>query len=92
MDKSTYRKEGISLLTGIVKQRDWLVKHDKSHMETAWCKTELDNIRYALPRLKDPQLVKAYIGRKETTLRMLIPSTNTRRQNKLRELLHEEIN
>ena len=92
MDKSTYRKEATDLLKGIIKQRDWLVKHHKGHMESDWCTKEIENIRFALPRLKDPQLVKAYINRNETTLRLLIPSTNPKRHEKLRELIHEEIN
>ena len=92
MDRTTYRKRAISLLTGVVKQRDWLVKHHKGYLESAWCKNEIENIRYALPKLADPAQVKNYLQRKETALRLLIPSTNKRRHDELRELIHEQLN
>lgn len=92
MDKTTFRKKGISLLTGIIKQREWLLRHDKGHLESNWCKTEMENIKYALPRLKDPQKLKSYLERKEADLRLLIPSTNKHRHDELRELIEETLN
>lgn len=92
MDRTTYRKRAISLLNGVVKQRDWLLKHHKGHIESSWCKTEIENIRYALPKLVDASKVKTYLERKETALRLLIPSTNKRRHDELRELIHEQLN
>jgi len=92
MDKTTFRKKGISLLNGIVKQRDFLLKTHKGHMESTWCKNEIENIRYALPRLVDADKVKNYLERKETALRLLIPSTNKHRHEELRELINEQLN
>lgn len=92
MNKTTFRKKGISLLNGIVKQRDWLIKNHKGYMESAWCKTEMENIRYALPRLVDADELKKYLQRKETTLRLLIPSTNKTRHAELRELISTQLN
>lgn len=92
MDRTTYRKKAISLLNSVVKQRDWLLKYNKGHIESAWCKTEIENIRYALPKLVDAAKVKTYLERKESALRLLIPSTNIKRHNELRELIHEQLN
>lgn len=92
MDKTTFRKKGISLLRGIIKQRDFLLKHHKGHMESTWCKTEIQNIRYALPKLVDADKMKSYLERKETALRLLIPSTNKRCHDELRELINEQLN
>ena len=92
MDRTTYRKKGISLLKGILKQRQWLLQHDKSYMETEWCRQQIKNISYALPKLVDASQVKTYLERKEAALRLLIPSTNPRRHEELRELIHEQLN
>lgn len=92
MDKTTFRKKGINLLNGIVKQRDFLVRNHKGYLESTWCKSQIENIRYALPTLVDADKVKNYLERKETTLRLLIPSTNKHRHEELRELVHEQFN
>lgn len=92
MDKTTFRKKGINLLNGIVKQRDFLVRNHKGYLESSWCKSKIENIRYALPRMVDADKVKSYLERNETTLRLLIPSTNKRRHDELRELIEEQLN
>lgn len=92
MDKTTFRKKGISLLNGIVKQRDFLLRNHKGYLESDWCKSQIENIRYALPRLKDPEKLKTYLERKEADLRLLIPSSNKRRHEALRELIQEQLN
>lgn len=92
MDRTQYRKRALSMLNGIVKQRDFLVRNHKSQLESSWCKTKIENIRYALPRLVDADKVKSYLERNETALRLLIPSTNKHRHDELRELIEETLN
>lgn len=80
------------LLDGIVKQRDWLIKHHKGYLESEWCKTEIENIKYAKSKLVSAGQAKAYLERKETALRFLIPTTNPKRHDKLRELIETQLN
>jgi hypothetical protein len=92
MNKQQFLKSAKSLLKGIIKQRRWLLVNDKSHQESTWCKTELNNIEHALPRLVDADRAKAYLERKETALRYLIPTTNRKRHDELRELIETQLN
>lgn len=92
MDATAYQEKAKRLLKGIVKQRDFLMKHDNSYLESNWCRTEMENLKYALPRLVDAHKTRGYILRKETTLRYLIPPKNLKRQEELRELIQEPIN
>ena len=92
MTKQQFLKSAKSLLKGIIKQRRWLLVNDKSHQESAWCKTECNNIEHALPRLVDADRAKAYLERKETALRYLIPTTNRKRHDELRELINTQLN
>lgn len=92
MNKQQFLKSAKSLLKGILKQHRWLLRHDKSHQESSWCKTELNNIEHALPSLVDADRAKAYLERKETALRYLIPTTNRKRHDELRELINTQLN
>jgi len=80
------------LLDGIVKQRDWLVKHHKGYIESNWAKTEIKNIKYAKSKLVSAAQAKAYLESKETALRFLIPTTNPKRHDELRELIETNLN
>lgn len=92
MTKQQFLKTAKSLLRGIIKQRRWLLCHNKSHQESAWCKTEISNIEHALPLLVDADRAKAYLERKETALRYMIPATNRKRHDELRELIETQLN
>jgi len=92
MTKQDFLKRAKNLLSGIVKQRGWLLRHDKSHIESQWASQELRNITYASQKLVDADRAKAYLERKETALRFLIPTTNKRRHDELRELLETNLN
>lgn len=81
-----------NLLRGIKQQRTYLLKTGKSHIESDWAKQELANITYATGKLVDAHKAKAYIERKETALRYLIPTTNKKRHNELRELIEHNLN
>jgi hypothetical protein len=81
-----------NLLRGIVAQRKYLLKHNKGYIESNFCKTEIANIEYALPKLVDATRAKAYLERKETVLRYLIPDSNPKRKEELRQLIETQLN
>ena len=92
MTKQNFRRRVINLLRGIVKQRAWLLKHDKGYIESEWAKQELRNIGHAASTIVDADRAKAYLERKETALRYLIPTTNKKRHDELRELINTQLN
>ena len=92
MTKQEFLKSAKSLLRGIVKQRRFLLKTDKGHIESDWCRHEINNIEHALGTLVDADRAKAYLERKETALRYLIPTTNKKRLEELRELIKAQLN
>lgn len=81
-----------TLLRGIVCQRNYLVKHGKGYIESEWASQEIRNIDYAASKLVDPARAKAYIERHETVLRYLIPTSNPKRHDELRELINTQLN
>ena len=87
-----FLKRVINLLDYIVKQHNWLVKNHKGYIESAWAKTEIKNINYAKSRIVSANQAKAYIERKETALRYLIPATNKKRHDELTELIETSLN
>jgi hypothetical protein len=92
MSKTEFLKKVKSLLKGIVAQRTYLMKHKASHLDSNFARQEISNIEYAIPRLVDAARAKAYIERKETALRYLIPATNPKRQEELRKLIETSLN
>jgi hypothetical protein len=92
MTKQDYYKRAKSLLKSIVAQRKWLLAHLKGHIDSQWAITEIRNIENAVTQIKSADQYRAYILRKETALRFLIPSTNPKRQEELRELIQEQLN
>lgn len=92
MSKTEFLKAVKCLLKGVIAQRNWLVKHRKGYLESDWCKTEIANIGHAASTLTDAQRAKAYLERKETALRYLIPTTNQKRHEELRKLMEEQVN
>jgi hypothetical protein len=92
MTKQDFRKRVISLLRGIINQRTWLIKHDKSYIESDWAQQEIRNITYAAKKLVDADRAKAYLERKETALRYLIPAKNRKWHDELRELINTQLN
>ncbi len=92
MTKTEFLHRVKSLLRGIVSQRRWLIKNNKGHIESPWAAQELRNIEHAVKSIADPDSAKAYIERKETALRFLIPTTNPKRHEQLRELLNTNLN
>ena len=92
MSKTEFLKSVKRLLKSIVAQRRYLLKTNKGHLESNFAKIELANIEYALPKLVDADRAKAYIERKETALRFLIPASNPKRHEELRQLINEQLN
>ena len=92
MTKQDYYKRAKSLLKSIIAQRRYLLVHLKGHVSSQWATTEIKNIENALTQIKSADQYRAYILRKETALRFLIPSTNPKRQEELRELIQEQLN
>lgn len=92
MNKTDYLKKAKSLFRSIISQRRWLLANLKGYVESNWAKTELNNIENAVSTIKDADRAKAYIERKETALRFLIPANNRKRHDELRELINSQLN
>lgn len=92
MTKQDYYKKAKSLLRSIIAQRRYLLSHLKGHVNSQWATTELNNIENAVSTIKSADQYKAYIERKETALRFLIPTTNPKRHEELRQLINEQLN
>lgn len=92
MDKLQYLKQARSLLKSIIAQRRYLLVHLKGHVDSKWATTEIRNIENAVHEIKSADQYRTYLQRKETTLRFLIPSSNIKRQEELRELIQTELN
>lgn len=92
MNKLEYLKKVKSLLKGIIAQRKYLLSHNTGYLESDYAKAEINNIDYALPRLVDADRAKAYLERKEIALRYLIPTSNPKRHEQLRELIETQLN
>ena len=92
MNKQDFLKRTKQLLRGVVAQRRFLLAHFKGHLESNFAKKEIANIENAVSTLVDADRAKAYLERKETALRFLIPTTNKRRHDELRELLETNLN
>ena len=92
MEKLQYLKRAKSLLKGIVAQRRYLLVHFKGHVNSKWATEEIRNIENAIQQIKSADEYQKYLQRKETALRFLIPSTNIKKQEELRELIQTELN
>lgn len=92
MNKLDYLNKVKALLKGIVAQRKFLLVKNAGHLESNFAKQEIANIDYALPSLVDAHRAKAYLERKEAALRFLIPTSNPKRHNELRELIETQLN
>jgi len=92
MTKTEFLKNVKSLLRSILAQRRYLLKTHKGHLDSNFAKTEIANIEHAIPSLVDADRAKAYIERKETVLRFLIPASNQKRHEELRQLIETSLN
>jgi len=92
MTKLEFLSRTKALLRGVVAQRRFLLAHFKGHLNSQFATTECANIEHAASTLVDADRAKAYLERKETALRFLIPTTNKRRHNELRELIETNLN
>jgi len=92
MDKIRYLKDGKNMLRGIIAQRKWLLKHKKGYLNPDFARKKINELEYHLSRINRADQMKTYLERKEAELRFLIPSTNKRRIEKLREMLHTNLN
>jgi len=91
MKNSDFLKDSKSLLKKIVKQRDWLLSHNKSHVSTTYASQEIRNLEYAISTIKNAESMKEYLLRKHRSLNILISSRNKVYQTKLRQLIDTEL-
>ncbi len=91
MKNSDFLKDSKSLLKKIVKQRDWLLSHNKSHVSTTYASQEIRNLEYAISTIKNAESMKEYLLRKHRSLNTLISSRNKNYQMKLRQLIDTEL-
>ncbi len=87
MDKLSYLKRGKSLLRSIKSQREYLLRNGKGYVTTDFAKKELANIENALTTIVSGDQMRRYLVRKAPELRVLMPATNRKRHDELRELL-----
>ena len=92
MTKQDFLKRTKALLRGVVAQRRFLLASLKGHLDSDFAKTEIANIENAVTTLVDADRAKAYLERKETALRFLIPTTNPKRHEELRQLIKTQLN
>jgi hypothetical protein len=92
MTKQDFLKRTKALLRGVVAQRRWLLANLKGHLDSQFAKNEIANIDNAVSKLSDAARAKAYLERKETALRYLIPTTNKKRHEELRKLIETQLN
>lgn len=91
MKNPDFLKDSKSLLKKIVKQRDWLLSHNKSHVSTTYASQEIRNLEYAISTIKNAKSMKEYLLRKHRSLNILISSRNKIYQMKLRQLIDTEL-
>lgn len=91
MTNSDFLKDSKSLLKKIVKQRDWLLSHNKSHVSTTYASQEIRNLEYAISTIKNAESMKEYLLRKHRSLNILISSRNKIYQTKLCQLIDTEL-
>jgi hypothetical protein len=91
MTKLNYLKKAKIFLRKVVKQRTWLLYHDKSYLESDFVKTELKNISYALGNLKSSDKMQQYLSRKEAEIRYMIPARYIKWHSEFRELLQTNL-
>lgn len=92
MNKLDYLKRVKAFLRGIIAQRKYLLKENAGHLDANFAKQEIANIDHALPTINSADKAKAYLERKETALRFLIPTTNPKRHEELRQLIETSLN
>ncbi len=91
MNNSDFLKSSKILLKKIVKQRDWLLSHNKSHVPTSFASQEIRNLEYAISTIKDAESMKEYLLRKHESLHVLIPSKFKSYHSKLSQLIDTDI-
>jgi len=91
MKDSDFLKDSKVLLKKIVKQRDWLLTHNKSHVSTTFASQEIRNLEYAISTITDAQSMKEYLIRKHGSINVLISSRNQNYHTKLRQLIEYEL-
>jgi hypothetical protein len=87
MNESDFLNDSKNLLKKIVKQRDWLLAHNKSHVSSSFASLEIRNLEYAISKIKDAGSMKEYLVRKHQSLHILISSRNKKYQEKLNQLI-----
>lgn len=92
MTKQDYYKQGKSLLKGVIAQRKWLLEHKKGYLNPEFTRQQIMNLEYALSKINSADKMRSYIERKESMLRLMIPTTNKKRIKKLRELVTAQLN
>ncbi len=91
MKDSDFLNDSKILLNKIVKQRDWLLTHNKSHVSTSFASQEIRNLKYAISTIKDAETMKEYLLRKHSTLHVLIPSKYKSYHTQLSQLIDTEL-
>lgn len=92
MDKISELNRIKGFLRNIIKSRKAIAKYGRSPMNNNFVKTEIANIDAALPTLVSLDKAKQYLERKETALRLLIPSNKGKWFDELRDLLNTQQN
>jgi hypothetical protein len=90
MAQLSFLEQGRRILSSVRNQRRWCMKHQKSYLETAFVRRELNNLEGALSTIKTSEQMKRYLERKESVIRLLMPGKNVKNHRQLSELL--EIN
>lgn len=86
MRKLQYLKQSKAFMRKVTQYRQFLQRNGKSHLNDSFVRTEVANIEYALPKIVSYDQACRYIRRKESVLRLLIPSNKKKWMNELREL------
>lgn len=92
MDKLSELNRIKGFLRKVIKSRKAIARYGKSPISSQFVKTEIANIDAALPQLVSLDSARKYIERKETALRMLIPSNKGVWFDELRDLIQNQLN
>jgi hypothetical protein len=88
-NKIEFLNAGRNLLRSVIRQRQWLLVHDKGYIESDFAIREIRNIEYALSSIKSADKMRTYLERKKTVIRYLTPATNRKSIDKLNQLLNQ---